>query len=1021
MRGIKKKTLSAALATLITVSSIFGSGAIPVWASEPDILCDECLREIVVEDSSYEEPVSGEDDSDSTLYEEDNPDDLVRKEDDSEKTDDGENDSDETVPQIGYGEKDITSNSSDEFNSEEGISISSTGVKESENTIKENVEEKVNIEDEIKTEELNKNKLSSGEVEAEDLAASDFDGFTKYSDDQKLYKRYIREENTGGYLRPSADTILADYKKSSSCNKHPRIMITKSYIDVLKSEVTDSGNPKALWYKRLTQYADDLYDGLKAGNKDYIFDYSKCYNSRMLTNKGITAADVFREDMMVLGMMYQITGNTKYADAAWVLLERMTNKDIFPDINPWHDLDFGFFCQGYAIAYDWMYSAWTSSRRTKLEEAIKRQCFRPANDSYVKNEKSSDQTSDNGIVGGMFTKHNHNAIVNAGVVMVSLALMDKYSYITSSLCHDAFICLELDLNTYSLSGLNTEGTEYMVLTMDNLAMMFSTMESALGKDKLYGLDKCPGLKDGRFIKAFYSLSSDVGQFSYSDTYDRLIASGGELYFDKHYGIHGFRKSIYDLICQNYPTDYTKNIQILCWYEPDKNESISISKDFTVGGDSALATFRSDFGSRQSFVGVKAGKTIRDFFVHLDQGSFVYNALGVKWASDLGKDSYGLPGYSGLDEKRLKIFRLRPDSHNTLLISPNSNDYGYELEKTATIKTSSSSNQAMAVVDMTNLVSSKATSYTRGFLLTDNRKSLVVRDEVKLKKQSKLCWVMYTEHPQSSIEINGNTAIITSKNKYDETVYLKMEFASSMEGKLRKESASPWSAAPSISGQNQNEDYTRIVFEISDAKDNVNITVKLTPQKKKNETDNTPKPSDYGAISKWDVNTAFSVGGWKKEGTEWYYYVGSEKQKGWIQSGGYWFYLDSSTGAMKIGWIEIGGNKYYLASSGVMKTGWFKDGNKWYFMSLTSGAMSKGWIKSGDYWFYMDPSSGVMKTGWLKSGNKSYYLNPVSGAMKTGWAEISGKWYYFKSDGSMAVNEWVDGGKYHVDSNGVWDK
>ena len=63
----------------------------------------------------------------------------------------------------------------------------------------------------------------------------------------------------------------------------------------------------------------------------------------------------------------------------------------------------------------------------------------------------------------------------------------------------------------------------------------------------------------------------------------------------------------------------------------------------------------------------------------------------------------------------------------------------------------------------------------------------------------------------------------------------------------------------------------------------------------------------------------------------------------------------------------------------------------------------------------------MKTGWIKVGTKWYYLNPTTGAMrKNNWVQTGGKWYYLKSDGSMAVNEWVDGGKYHVNGNGVWD-
>ena len=28
-------------------------------------------------------------------------------------------------------------------------------------------------------------------------------------------------------------------------------------------------------------------------------------------------------------------------------------------------------------------------------------------------------------------------------------------------------------------------------------------------------------------------------------------------------------------------------------------------------------------------------------------------------------------------------------------------------------------------------------------------------------------------------------------------------------------------------------------------------------------------------------------------------------------------------------------------------------------------------------------------------------------------------YYLKSDGKLATNEWVDGGRYYVDASGLW--
>ena len=51
--------------------------------------------------------------------------------------------------------------------------------------------------------------------------------------------------------------------------------------------------------------------------------------------------------------------------------------------------------------------------------------------------------------------------------------------------------------------------------------------------------------------------------------------------------------------------------------------------------------------------------------HLDLGNFVLDALGERWALDLGPDNYNLPGYFG--KQRWTYYRLRTESHNTLTL------------------------------------------------------------------------------------------------------------------------------------------------------------------------------------------------------------------------------------------------------------------------------------------------------------------------------------------------------------------
>lgn len=102
-------------------------------------------------------------------------------------------------------------------------------------------------------------------------------------------------------------------------------------------------------------------------------------------------------------------------------------------------------------------------------------------------------------------------------------------------------------------------------------------------------------------------------------------------------------------------------------------------------------------------------------------------------------------------------------------------------------------------------------------------------------------------------------------------------------------------------------------------------------------------------------------------------------------------------------------------------------------------MQTGWIQVGNNWYYGQPGSEkpglLLEEKWLNLGNATYYFK-AGGYMAISWQVIDGEdyfftgsgamaksqWsghYYLKADGKMARNEWVDGGKYFVNENGVW--
>lgn len=188
-------------------------------------------------------------------------------------------------------------------------------------------------------------------------------------------------------------------------------------------------------------------------------------------------------------------------------------------------------------------------------------------------------------------------------------------------------------------------------------------------------------------------------------------------------------------------------------------------------------------------------------------------------------------------------------------------------------------------------------------------------------------------------------------------------------------------------------------------------------------------------------------GWQKIDGKWYYFDKNVEtygimETGWLLYENTWYYLKATGEMASDEWVD--GGKYYVDANGVYIPGkvkvtgsWLKDNtgqwyrntdgtyprNQWQYIDGNwyhfdqNGYMQTGWLQLGNTWYYLKPS-GAMAIGWEKVGGDWYYLNS-SGAMQTGWLQLGNTWYYLKSSGAMASNEWVDGGVYYVDANGIY--
>lgn len=147
-------------------------------------------------------------------------------------------------------------------------------------------------------------------------------------------------------------------------------------------------------------------------------------------------------------------------------------------------------------------------------------------------------------------------------------------------------------------------------------------------------------------------------------------------------------------------------------------------------------------------------------------------------------------------------------------------------------------------------------------------------------------------------------------------------------------------------------------------------------------------------------------GWEYDAAsnQWLYYQNSAPAKGWLYTGGFWYWFDDE-GVMAVGLTECGGGRYLLNAGddasipyGAMRLGWVACDDGWRFFNA-SGAMERCWLLDGSNWYWLDPETGIMATGATLCGSSSYCFD-ASGTMVFGWAYDRGTWYYADSSGVL---------------------
>jgi len=593
---------------------------------------------------------------------------------------------------------------------------------------------------------------------------------------------------------PPAD-ILTRLNKT-----HPRLLATTDGFAQLKTRIAANSQLQS-WDAKLRAKAQDLLS--QPPSRYEIPDGLRLLaTSRRVVNRVYT-----------LALLYRLDGDKRYAERAW---QELAAAASFRDWNPRHFLDTAEMTHAFAIGYDWLYDAWTPEQRATLRQAMVEKGLKAALPLYRAHS------------GWSRVRHNWNQVCNGGIGMGALALADVEPELAAEILHDALDSIQLAMAEFAPDGAWKEGPGYWDYANFYNVVFLAGLQTALGGD--FGLSQIEAFKDTGLFPIY--VTGPLGRtFNYADGGDHGIYAPQMFWLARQ-----FKQPV---LAWHERRATTPTALDLLWYDPagsnPKAAGLPLDKYFR---EAEVAVLRSDWENPQAlYVGFKAGDNKANHS-HLDLGSFVFDAGGVRWAMDLGADDYNLPGYFG--GQRWDYYRLRAEGHNTLVINPGGTPDQDPGAKTQINRFESTPNRAFAIADLTPAFAQNAGRVRRGIALLDRNKALV-QDEIQADKPVDLWWFMHT---RAGVRIVSDGRVA---NLDQDGAQLQAEILSPPDAKFQFMDAQPLPTSPHPEGQATNERIRKLAIHLIGISDS-RLAVLLVPN-----PPNADKPGEtlrLSTLSEW---------------------------------------------------------------------------------------------------------------------------------------------------------------------------
>lgn len=595
------------------------------------------------------------------------------------------------------------------------------------------------------------------------------------------------DDEREGFKRVGAQ-LLELFRKRN--NTHPYLFGSQDIFDKLRAIYTsDEDSVVKAQIKELVERADSL---LKEHVPDLNENGDGLVEPMVASGYGETEYDVggrhsnseaHLTNLTHPAFAYLMTGEERFAKHVYYAVLGIIGRLHW---GPGHFLNCSGGTMRLAIIYDWLATAWEKMGLDagKIRRGIYTHGLHHGYNSVIND--TCDFPSPQQGTGWRFKlkNDNWNSVCNDGMIVGTLAILadgadeyisnEEYDKAVELLgaCITSTMQPQLVFTQYAPDGSYVESNSYWAYGTNNLVISMAALYDSLGTD--LGLHNACGFDK----TCYYAINAESAEFIGWNYHDGSLGSQNTSCFNPLATISG-DSQLYAI--RNIQIKGGKEVNLFdMLYHPDVRggdmpELSDLPLDYAMTGIDAF-TVRNGWERGSLYAGMIGGENPSGASHNqIDSGAFVYHNFGKLWFTDLGSDYYNSVGKNNGTGyfANYSLYRRNAEGNNCLILK--SLEFGQLLGGRGVMTEYSSSDTASySLIDNASVYGEdKVKTAKRGMLLTNGRRTLVIKDEVELVSEDTAYFTAHFESDHVSAELldGGKKCVLTHKD--GEKIYVSV--------------------------------------------------------------------------------------------------------------------------------------------------------------------------------------------------------------------------------------------------------